>query len=26
MGQALSIPFIIIGLILAFDIGKKLKE
>jgi prolipoprotein diacylglyceryl transferase len=26
MGQALSIPFIIIGLILAFDIGKKLKD
>ncbi len=25
MGQALSIPFIIIGLIMAFDIGKKLK-
>lgn len=25
MGQILSIPFIIIGLILAFDIGKKLK-
>jgi len=26
MGQALSIPFIIIGLVLAFDIGKKLKD
>ena len=25
MGQILSIPFIIIGLIMAFDIGKKLK-
>lgn len=25
MGQALSIPFIIIGLVIAFDIGKKLK-
>jgi len=26
MGQVLSIPFIIIGVILAFDIGKKLKR
>jgi len=26
MGQALSIPFIVIGLIMAFNIGNKLKK